>query len=327
MKFLKAIIVLLAAYAPLVVAAGCVQESGFSLAPWIPAIANNTGGMLSKSWHTAELQVSCNGMSGSYLLRNEITPAGNDSGKTQLFEGVSYKLYTTSERDVFYFGGVAGPDGVLRPFGTSYSHAIYPPVITEFKLPATVRIKFYSPSKSMTPGVYTINSAGLVKGKITSVGFVAESGMNLSAFSFIVNGPSCTLAIPAELKLKSVNLSAIPMPGDSNEAASFQLGLTCAGSTPAYQVSYSMSDVNDSANQSSTLTLADAAKKASGVSLQVVDGMTPVKFGSTSIRLFGSMPNGGGMISKAMNVRYIRTSTVARPGSVRAGVTVTLSYK
>lgn len=323
----KAIILLLAAYAPFVVAAGCAQETGFSLAPSLPPIANNTGGMLSKSWHTEDLQVGCNGLTGSYYMYNKITPAGIDSGNTQLFEGVYYRLYTTSERDVFYFGGVAGPDGILRPFGTSYSHGLYPPASIEFKLPATVKIRFYSPSKSMTPGVYTINSAGLVKGKITSTGLVVESGMNLSAFSFVVNGPSCTLAMPAEIKLKSVNLSAIPMPGDSNEAASFQLGLRCAGSTPAYQVSYSMSDVNDPANQSSTLTLADVAKKASGVSLQVVDGVTPVKIGSASIRLLGSMPNGGGMISKAMSVRYIRTSTVARPGSVRAGVTVTLSYK
>ena len=204
MRFFKAIILLLAAYTPLVVAAGCVQQTGFSLTPSLPPIANNTGGMLSKSWHTADLQVSCSGWGGSYSMSNEITPAGNDSGKTQLFEGVSYRLYTTSERDVFYFGGVAGPDGILRPFGTSYSHFLFPAVGIEFKFPATVKVRFYSTLKSMTPGVYTINGAGLVKGKITSAGptgFVAESGMNLSAFSFLVNGPTCTLAIPAELKL------------------------------------------------------------------------------------------------------------------------------
>ncbi|MBY8954214.1 type 1 fimbrial protein [Pseudomonas carnis] len=330
MRFFKAIILLLAAYTPLVVAAGCVQETGFSLTPSLPPIANNTGGMLSTSWHTADLQVGCSALSSSYYVSNNITPAGIDSGRTQLFEGVYYRLYTTSERDVFYFGGVAGPDGILRPFGTSYAHGLTVPASNDFKFRATVKIRFFSTSKSMTPGVYTVNSAGLVKGNIRSNGAtenLAESGMNLSAFSFLVNGPSCTLAMPAELKLKSVDLSLIPTPGDSNEAANFQLGLNCAGSTPAYQVSYSMSDVNDLANQSSTLTLADAAKKASGVSLQVVDGMTPVKFGSTSKRLLGSMPNGGGMISKSMSVRYIRTSTMARPGSVRAGVTVTLSYK
>ncbi|MCF5692533.1 fimbrial protein [Pseudomonas sp. PA-1-2A] len=330
MRFFKAIILLLAAYTPLVVAAGCVQETGFSLTPSLPPIANNTGGMLSTSWHTADLQVGCSALGSSYYVSNNITPAGIDSGRTQLFEGVYYRLYTTSERDVFYFGGVAGPDGILRPFGTSYAHGLTIPASNDFKFRATVKIRFFSTSKSMTPGVYTVNSAGLVKGNIRSNGAtenLAESGMNLSAFSFLVNGPSCTLAMPAELKLKSVDLSLIPTPGDSNEAANFQLGLNCAGSTPAYQVSYSMSDVNDLANQSSTLTLADAAKKASGVSLQVVDGMTPVNFGSTSKRLFGSMPNGGGMISKSMSVRYIRTSTMARPGSVRAGVTVTLSYK
>ncbi|WP_428555755.1 fimbrial protein [Pseudomonas edaphica] len=324
-KFAIVLLVVFPALAEAVVT--CSQITGQSLTPSLAAVPNNTGGVLSSAWHTADLGVRCSGMPISYMAENKITPAGVDSGKTLMFEGVSYKLYSTSDSDVFYFGGVAGPDGINRPFGKPYAHTLWPPEYTEFIIPATVNVRFYSTSKSMTPGVHTINNAGLVKGQIFFNRLIAESSMNLSAFSFVVNGPSCKLTVPAELKLKSVNLSAIPMPGNTVEAASFQLGLACAGSTPAYQVSYSMIDINDAANPSSTLTLTDGAYATTGVSLQVVEGGTPVTFGATSKHSFGWMPNGGGMIGKAMSVRYIRTAPVARPGSVKAGVTVTLSYK
>ncbi|MCK3840350.1 type 1 fimbrial protein [Pseudomonas sp. WS 5532] len=149
--------------------------------------------------------------------------------------------------------------------------------------------------------------------------------------SLSVNNTSCTLSAPSEVSLKKTNLSLLSLVGDTTGRVNFSLGVTCAASYAPYKILYSLEDVNAPGNTTSNLTLNSAVNSASGVSLQVLDGETPVVFGSqtsasTLKGKLGDMGVQGGTISKPFGVHYIRTGKMT-PGTVNAGVTVTLSYE
>lgn len=160
---------------------------------------------------------------------------------------------------------------------------------------------------------------------------VTSGDGGLASVSLSVNNTSCTLSAPSEVSLKKTNLSSLSLVGDTTGRVNFPLGVTCAASYAPYKILYSLEDVNAPGNTTSNLTLNAAVNSASGVSLQVLDGETPVVFGSqTSASTLkgelGAMGVQGGTISKPFGVHYIRTGKMT-PGTVNAGVSVTLSYE
>jgi len=307
-------------------AVGCTQISG-ALTPSLSAVPNNSGGWLSTGWAEAELRINCFGFGANWGAVMHINADGVDSGKSVSVDGVSYKLYMTSEPDVYYIGRTIGWDKVY-PFGTPSRQVLYLNPSTIFS--DMIQVRFYSTSSNMTPGLRSISAQSLVKAAVydgSSQKIMFNGGMNLSAFSFEVKGPSCTIFIPTEVKLKSVNISSLRSPGDTAQAGTFALALSCGSSTPAYKVSYSMSDVTDSTNQSTVLVAQDVPGSAAGLGLQVLDGGVPVSFGASSTNFFDTMPAGGGAIGRYLGVQYVRTTAIGKPGLLKAGVTVTLSYK
>ncbi|WP_175562995.1 fimbrial protein [Pseudomonas sp. FSL W5-0203] len=157
---------------------------------------------------------------------------------------------------------------------------------------------------------------------------IMDSDGGLASVSLSVNNTSCTLSAPSEVSLKKTNLSSLSLVGDTAGRVNFSLGVTCAASYAPYKILYSLVDVNAPGNTTSNLTLNSAVNSASGVSLQVLDGETPVVYGSqTSTSTvkgeLGAMGVQGGTISKLFGVHYIRTGKMT-PGTVYAGVTVTL---
>ncbi|MCP1488436.1 type 1 fimbria pilin [Pseudomonas fluorescens] len=263
----------------------------------------------------------------SYYIRYNIVPARPDSGLTVRFEGENYRLYTTNISDVYFIGSVIGPDKVSRPFGTPNEQAAFPTVGATLNFDATVRIRFYSTSTSMRVGEYNINALTLVTGlAATEFRTVGDMYVKSFPFSFVVKGPSCQLDAPANLPLKSLNIASLPAVGDTSLGANFQLNVKCGIGTPAYKVSYSMVDIYNATNTSDTLILENSAGSASGVSLKIMDGGLPVKYGLLSKGMIGSNPKDGSLIAKPLSVHYVRTASNIKPGAVKAGVSITLSY-
>ena len=307
--------------------AGCTQLSG-ALTASISPVPNDTGGRLSSNWSEAQLRIHCYGFDGYVSTNFSFQTIGVDSGQTIVDGGVSYRLYTTTESDVFYIGKIVGWDKEY-PFGTEYNESIFLNPGSGAIFSRAVKIQFYSTSSSMTPGIRTVGTQSLIRARVRSYtgSVMNDTKMDLSAFSFEVKGPSCSLLMPTEVKLKSVNISTLRSPGDTALAGNFNLVLSCGGNTPAYKVSYSMSDVNDPTNLSTSLVAQDVPGKATGLALQVLDDGVPVNFGALSLNAFGNIPRGGGGIGKSLSVQYIRTAAAGTPGVMKAAATVTLSYR
>ena len=73
--------------------------------------------------------------------------------------------------------------------------------------------------------------------------------------------------------------------------------------------------------------LAKVTWQTSGVWLQIMEGVTAVKFGVCFPAHVRRYALGVESISKPLNVRYICTAVNAHSGQVSAGVTMMLSYE
>lgn len=82
------------------------------------------GGSLSNNWSEAQVRIHCYGFDGYVATNFSFQAAGVDSGQTILDGGVSYRLYTTTESDVFYIGKIVGWNKEY-PFGADYNEAIF----------------------------------------------------------------------------------------------------------------------------------------------------------------------------------------------------------
>ena len=261
---------------------------------------------------------------------NVMSTVGAFAGTSVMFEGVNYKLYKTNVNDVFYFGTFAVDSGAEQQFGSVpyvSLKEVTGPATSAFDMKALVRVRFYSPGKSLSSGVRNIELLDLVRGDINSLKPGVYSGrwiMQSEGFSFVAKGTSCVLTTPATVKLKQVSIVSIPAIGSMVEGGAFTLSLACNASAPSFKVSYAMTDVYNPANTSTVLTLADEPLKANGIALQLLDEGRAVIFSPTVKSSMGSLTHGA--LSKAMNVQYIRTEKVATPGKITAAVSVTFTY-
>ncbi|MCK3840380.1 type 1 fimbrial protein [Pseudomonas sp. NCIMB 10586] len=312
--------------------AGCAA-SGNKIVPSISDVPTDSGGMISSVWHSATMSLICTKMpSGTYT--NTMGATGVPAGASVEFDGASYNLYQTNESDVFYFGTSSVDGGAehglssnvyetVREIGFSGSSGR----VFDFTMRSTVKIRFYSPKKSMTSGLRTINTLDVITGKITHTKPGVYNGiwtMRTDKFTFVAKGTSCTLTTPANIKLKQVSMVDMPSVGSSIAGGAFVLGLKCSTDAPAFQVSYSMSDVYNPSNLSSYLSLADEPTRAAGIALQVLNGTNAISFAPSANTIMGNLRSG--TISQPMTVQYIRTGKIATPGKANAAVTVTFTY-
>ncbi|HEK1766262.1 TPA: fimbrial protein [Pseudomonas putida] len=140
--------------------------------------------------------------------------------------------------------------------------------------------------------------------------------------------PSCTVQAPSTVALPRLDASYLQSPGQYYDAYQLKLTVSCF---PGVNASYTMTDISNEANRSSVLTLAPGGT-AQGVSFQLADNNEPVSYGpalsiqgNINQRFFGVIPDDG-LLSKSLDVRYIRTAGPLTPGTLRAGATITMSY-
>lgn len=310
--------------------------------------AAGKGGMLSSAWHEATIQLSCTemstGFSAQYKYGYFMSPTY--AGATTLFEGEYYALWSTSDPDIFIIASIATPDGSFSPISSNqYAWSMKiskPDANNNIQEAIRVRVRYFS-KLSLKPGPKVINEIQLLAGVVNGSGvpctnipgsggltncYATTPTVFIRPVSFNVNSISCTLDAPALVKLRPLNISSLPSAGATVEVASFQLGASCDKAPVAYNVYYSMTDVNPPSNTSNNLTLAAIPDQASGVALQVLDDGQPVSFGlKGSLKSIGMMATTGGIQRKMLNVVYVRGNEMVKPGKVNAGVTVTLAYE
>ncbi|NHC50352.1 fimbrial protein, partial [Pseudomonas sp. AU8050] len=302
--------------------AGCVV-SGNKIVPSVSDVPNDSGGMISSVWHSATMSLICTNMSrGTYT--NTMGATGLPAGASIEFDGASYNLYQTGESDVFYFGTSSVDGGTEHGLSSNVYQTTKVSFATDFTMRSTVKVRFYSPKKSMTSGLRTINTLDVITGKIAHENYSGAWTMRTDEFTFVAKGTSCTLTTPATIKLKQVSIVDMPSIGSSIAGGAFVLGLKCNMDVPTFQVSYGMADVYNPSNLSSYLSLADEPAKASGIALQVLNGTNAISFAPSATTVIGNLRSG--TISHPMTVQYIRTGKNATPGKANAAVSVTFTY-
>lgn len=293
--------------------------------------------MISGVWHEKTLPnfVNCRATDVGVRHDSVIGTTRNSIG-TYTFAGQKYAIFKTTNANV----------GIIYEFG--YLGEGYKPVMN---LSSSSKASFMGTGgpvmkdlsyhfryialgrlpngNVMLPGVGVIDSIviALYQGSIDlNRIYASDPSVNIT-----VNTTSCSLKAPSVVSLKKSNLSLMPTVGSVAEGSTFQVGVVCGSSYAPYKVLYSMGDAFSPGNQTSMLTVGNVAGSAFGVALQVLDNDKPIVFAPDSAApaskgQLGSMSTQGGSLSKPLSVRYIRTGKMI-PGTVRAGVTVTLSYE
>ncbi|WP_134434916.1 hypothetical protein [Pseudomonas azotoformans] len=87
-----------------------------------------------------------------------------------------------------------------------------------------------------------------------------------------------------------------------------------------------------SANNTSSNGVSAASQgNASGLAIQVLNGLNPVQFRpqltGSNLNKIGRVGTGGGNLTKQLTVRYKRTAAKMTPGMIKAGVFVNLVYE
>jgi type 1 fimbria pilin len=142
-----------------------------------------------------------------------------------------------------------------------------------------------------------------------------------------INGRTCSVTN------RSVNVTLPSISSNSVSAGP-------AGTTPlnldvlcnqGVTVKVTLTDASNPANTSTTLGLTPGST-ALGVGLQILTGTTPIAYGADS-NLVGNLNqwtagiSGGGPMSIPLTARYIRTTEVITPGTVKGAATFTMSYQ
>ncbi|TDR47981.1 type 1 fimbria pilin [Pseudomonas brenneri] len=288
--------------------------------------------MLSSVWHERSFPdfLVCSETNPSLKLDIGLMFAKASVGK-YLFEGKSYALWLTNNPNiaVIYEHAFAGEAYVPVYF---YARVAIPGNGGIVKKGYSYRFRYVSLNRLPAGELVVAGINGFFSLEVYEGGtpmFTADSALPPATIS--VNNTSCTLSAPSVVRLKKINLSLLSLVGETAGTVNFQIGVTCAASYAPYKILYALEDVNAPSNTTSNLILNSAGNSASGVSLQVLDGETPVVFGAQTSATtlkgeLGDMGVQGGAIGKLFGVQYIRTGKMT-PGTVNAGVTVTLSYE
>lgn len=326
-------ILLLMGFFDAVCHADVVCNSTGSLQVMLPSTINwdqdsHPDGMISVDWHRASRNMfDCKGWGDMELTHGaQSAQIGNYK-----YGGKSYALYSTPIADIGYIMEVAYASDTSKylPFqGSEILTAKGMKSWDSTALPTTIRIRFVAGS-GLKSGAYYIPPIALVKTKMQDVNNSSNLYVEFTSSTFtaiIAKVKSCTLYTMNNVTLQKMSIAELPVVGASGGGTQFEMALYCPGSSSAYMVSYYMTDIYNPTNTSSRLVSAPGNGKANGVVLQVMDGATAVSFGPSNKQLAGIVSTSGGRLLKKMSVRYLRTEANASPGTLNAGVTVTLNY-
>lgn len=300
----------------------CRQTGYFMITDKISAKELNYSGFLSDALIRQTLNVNCTGAAPFQQLTLNIRPGTPYTGQTAKIDNVTYNLYSAQQDGIAYIVGV-GMAGPLN--GTTYAVKQRADGLGRANFSIEVYMRTYALTPLKTPGLYKVGASGLSMITAYNNGSIVAV-MTLSPTAFTVNGPSCKLNSPTEVRLAPANLARLAGVRSTVEGGTFALGVKCAVGSPTYKVGYSLVDVNNQGNKTSDLTLEKIPGSATGIALQITDGGTALLFNPDSPVALGETSSGGGGVSKIMGVRYVRTSSTANPGIVKGGVAVTISY-
>ncbi|WP_437180768.1 fimbrial protein [Pseudomonas fluorescens] len=87
------------------------------------------------------------------------------------------------------------------------------------------------------------------------------------------------VSCPALVQLDKLTIHSFPFTDSTNEAATFQISVTCEKSYASYKINYDISDIITPSNRSENLTLRNTPDQASGIQLQILDSNSSLKFG------------------------------------------------
>lgn len=296
--------------------------------------------MISTSWHeTSGLVTSCSAYPTNTDFKNLANNSTSSTKDNMEFDGVSYKIYNSGVDGVGVIMEAADSSQAYKPFGPSNptevngwssNTGIYSP---------STRMKFrvrYVATKRLAAGVTTIPPMQLMRAGLyfSGYGYFGWGAVTTEGADIQVKYPSCKLSIPNSVSLPHVDSSRMRSVGDTLGETPFDIALNCIPGVVDSKIRYTLTDISNPSNETSTLGVLSGDGMAKGVALQILDGASPVSFGPDSSAAenknqmdFGIISKDRESLIKKLVVRYVRTSDLLTPGKIKSTVTITMSYQ
>jgi len=289
--------------------------------------------MMSSTWHEAFIDGALDCVSRSGVRYYYSIGSNWPVSRTYSFEGASYGVYETANPAVGMILAGAAPGGNFVAVGVNSTSVFSVMGVGEngaARSAAIYRYRYIALNK-LPSGVVGLSGKNVTDISVSHDDRTFKSVLSSAAGSISVNNLSCSLSVPAAVKLTKATVSSLSSTGASRVAGNFQLRVRCGTSYLPYKVLYSMSDINSPGNTSSILKISSQSGAASGVGLQILDAGVPISFGpafapGTFRGKFGDMGVQGGDLARQLSVNYVRSGGAVKPGVVSAGISVTLSY-
>ncbi|VWB06167.1 type-1 fimbrial protein subunit A [Burkholderia lata] len=186
-----------------------------------------------------------------------------------------------------------------------------------------------------------ISAGGALVGEI-GAGWARDKLFKFMSFQVAGGGITITPRVPTcKVREKTLTVplgdiaayKVLPTVGSTSEAKPFKIVLDCDGGeegsiTKTYMT---LTDVNNNANLSDTLTLSPTETSAKGLGVQVLNGTKPVSFGPDSSVTgtpgqFYTGTTQNGVLEIPLSARYVRTG-IMNSGTVNARASFTMNYQ
>ena len=287
-----------------------------------------SSGMISTGWHQASnaTLMNCN-VTGAgkfeIVTDSPLVPSGAYS-----FGGATYALLQSPIPNVSFIVSMADTKGDSKPYQgqsvTTFEHV--GSMSSTFGLKVFVRLVV---TGRLDPGSYILPAVDLLRTGVTQGGQYTGSAITKTTGTIITSkSPTCKVLVAREYALPKIDLSDIPRVNAMAGTTAVAFSATCEGAASAYNVKYSLVDMNNSVVGANYVTLRSVAESArlESVGLQLRDGTDTLLMGTAYP--FGQVPTAGGIISKTLLVSYVRRAmTALSPGRVQGEVALIVSYE
>ncbi|WP_175010845.1 fimbrial protein [Burkholderia lata] len=186
-----------------------------------------------------------------------------------------------------------------------------------------------------------ISAGGALTGEIGAA-WARDKSFKYMSFQVTGGGITITPQVPTcKVREKTLTVplgdilayKVLPTVGSTSDAKPFKIVLDCGGGEEGSTTKtfMTLTDVNNNANLSDTLTLSPSETSAKGVGVQVLNGTKPVSFGPDSSVTgnpgqFYTGTTQNGVLEIPLSARYVRTG-IMNSGSVNARASFTMSYQ
>ncbi|WP_428555779.1 fimbrial protein [Pseudomonas edaphica] len=285
-------------------------------------------GMISTAWHQA---------SNASLMNCDVT--GSDKAEivtesplavsgAYSFDGAVYALLQSSLPNISFIIALEDTKGKSKPYQglpvTTYEQV--GSVSSTFGIRVFIRLVA---TGRLDPGSYILPAVDLLRTGVSQGGHYTGSAITKTTGTIITSkSPTCKVLVAREYTLPKIDLSDIPRENATAGTIAVAFSATCEKSASAYNVKYSLVDMNNSVAGANYVTLRSVAESArlESVGLQLMDGTDTLLMGTAYP--FAQVPTAGGIISKTLLVSYVRRAmTALSPGRVQGEVALILSYE